>query len=368
MERNTTIAPLHYSPDLEKPTPQEEEDIAAILKSMAAIGASLDDHYRHAVRSVHTKNHGIAVGELTIESNLAPHLAQGLFATPKTFPVLARFSTNPGDILPDSVSTARGLALKIVGIENEAMVAGHENESTQDFLFVDGPVLGAVGPGDFRKQMELFEKHLNDPVQLKEAISAGSRAANGVLTAIGKPSTLLATMGGHPAEHPLGAQFFNQAPVRYGDYVAKFSLVPESPELKALTGTKIEYTEFSALREIIANYFATNGGTWLLKVQLAADLEKTPIEDMSKPWKESDAPFETVARLTLPPQPTDSPQRRAYADDKISFDPWHALEAHRPLGGIQRARRVAYRTLAKERFDRNDHPFTEPRSKDDLPA
>jgi len=63
----------------------------------------------------------------------------------------------------------------------------------------------------------------------------------------------------------------------------------------------------------------------------------------------------------------DSPQRRAYADDRISFDPWHALEAHRPLGGIQRARRIAYRTLAKERFERNDRSFAEPRSAADLP-
>jgi hypothetical protein len=28
---------------------------------------------------------------------------------------------------------------------------------------------------------------------------------------------------------------------------------------------------------------------------------------------------------------------------RFSFDPWHAIEAHRPLGAIMRARAVAYR-------------------------
>jgi hypothetical protein len=27
---------------------------------------------------------------------------------------------------------------------------------------------------------------------------------------------------------------------------------------------------------------------------------------------------------------------------RLSFDPWHAGEEHRPLGGIMRARRVTY--------------------------
>ncbi|WP_418955610.1 hypothetical protein [Streptomyces tritici] len=33
--------------------------------------------------------------------------------------------------------------------------------------------------------------------------------------------------------------------------------------------------------------------------------------------------------------------RRRYADDVLSFSPWHALEAHRPLGSIMRSRRAA---------------------------
>jgi len=33
----------------------------------------------------------------------------------------------------------------------------------------------------------------------------------------------------------------------------------------------------------------------------------------------------------------------------VSFDPWHALEEHRPLGGMMRARKYAYFAAGKNR-------------------
>ena len=39
--------------------------------------------------------------------------------------------------------------------------------------------------------------------------------------------------------------------------------------------------------------------------------------------------------------------------ENMSFSPWHALEEHRPLGGINEARRRIYRDLSKFRHDQN---------------
>lgn len=157
-------------------------------------------------------------------------------------------------------------------------------------------------------------------------------------------------------------------PSRYGDHGAKFSLAPESFELKALAGKRLDVSAFSALQSAIAKYFAAAGGTWLLRVQLAVDLERTPIEDASMTWDEKDAPFETVGRLVLPPQVTDSAERRVYGDDLVAFDSWHAMAAHRPLGGIERARAAAYGPLSEYRFARNVREKHEPKSAADLPA
>jgi len=364
----TDPEPLRYSPDLESGPPDEAADITAIVNVMRRIAEKSDDRYRHSVRSVHAKNHGIAVGRLDIDAGLPTRLAQGLFSKPGSYAVLVRFSTNPGDLLPDAVSTARGLALKIVGIDGAEMVAGHEDAATQDFLFVDAPTLGAVGPAEFRKQMELFERHLADPKELKVAVSTGARALQGVLSALGQESVAVASLGGHPNTHPLGETYYTQVPCRYGDHVAKLSLEPESFELKALTGKKVDVSDFSALQEAIAKFFAAAGGTWRLRVQLAVDLERTPIEDASVTWDERQAPFETVGRLVLGTQVTDSAERRVYGDDLVAFSPWHSLAAHRPLGGIQRARAAAYGPLSDYRFARNVREKHEPKTAADLPG
>ena len=43
----------------------------------------------------------------------------------------------------------------------------------------------------------------------------------------------------------------------------------------------------------------------------------------------------------IAPQVFETPERMKEAEE-LSCDPWHALAAHRPLGGINRARREVY--------------------------
>jgi hypothetical protein len=69
---------------------------------------------------------------LEVDAGLPAELAQGLFAKPRRYPVVIRISTIPGDILDDSVSTPRGMAVKVIGVEGERL-EGSENDVTQDF-------------------------------------------------------------------------------------------------------------------------------------------------------------------------------------------------------------------------------------------
>lgn len=55
-------------------------------------------------------------------------------------------------------------------------------------------------------------------------------------------------------------------------------------------------------------------------------------------------PFTAVARLELPPQPVVAGRGRDTA-----FTPWNALAAHRPLGELNRLRRVTYAASAARR-------------------
>jgi len=97
------------------------------------------------------------------------------------------------------------------------------------------------------------------------------------------------------------------------------------------------------------------------------DLERMPVEDASVRWPENESSYLSVARLALPKQEAYSPARQPYFDDVLAFRPAHALEAHRPLGSIMRARLKTYAALSAFRHGRNGTPEREPRSIDEVP-
>jgi catalase len=100
---------IRYSQTVEVKQPDEERLIREIVDSVARQGQKVFDKHRHAMRGAHAKSHGGLKGELRIYDNLPVHLAQGLFCQPRTYPVMIRFSTVPGDIMPDGLSCFRGI-------------------------------------------------------------------------------------------------------------------------------------------------------------------------------------------------------------------------------------------------------------------
>lgn len=358
---------LSYSDSVETAIPNEEQVFDELAATMRHIAEIIGDRARHAARAVHAKSHGLLKAELTVSEGLPEHLAQGLFSKPATYPAIMRFSTNPGDMLPDSISTPRGLAVKVIGVEGE-MLAGHEGNVTQDFVFVNAKDFGIPDAAAFLKQLKLLEGHVTDSQTLKQAVSSTARIAEETLEVFGKQSAALIGFG-HPETHILGETFASLAALRYGNYVAKIAFAPASENLKALTHKHLDHPkDYSALRDAIVKFFETETAVWDVQVQLATDLAKTPVEDASVAWPEDLSPFVTVGQLTARPQPAYSPERRVFVDEVLSMNPWHGLAAHRPLGNIMRARRKAYKASSAFRHGSNVRPATEPRSIDELPA
>jgi hypothetical protein len=79
-------------------------------------------------------------------------------------------------------------------------------------------------------------------------------------------------------------------------------------------------------------------------VQFYVDRRRTPIEDTSIPWDEKASPPLRVAQLRIPSCDLrqDHVQAQSQAIDRLAFSPWQGLAAHRPLGSVMRARRIAY--------------------------
>jgi hypothetical protein len=362
------LSPLLFNPSFEAIEADEAETTAALVETLRGISETTFKDYGHAVRSVHAKSHGLLRGEMTVPSGLSPALAQGAFARPGTYPVVMRFSTAPGDILDDSVSAPRGLALKIVGVEGERL-PGSENELTQDFLMVNGPAFAAPNPKAFLKNLKLLAKTTDAPQGLKKAVSATLRGAEAVVESVGGKSATLTSLGGQPLTHILGDSYYTQAPFLYGRYVAKLSLAPVSPGLRALNGVKVDVGgKPNALRDATTEFFARESGEWEVRVQLCTNLDTMPIEDASVAWPEDESPYVAVARILVKRQPAWTEARSVAIDGALAFSPWHGLAAHRPLGGIMRVRKAAYEMSASFRASHNRCPVREPRTLDDLPA
>ena len=83
------------------------------------------------------------------------------------------------------------------------------------------------------------------------------------------------------------------------------------------------------------------------------------VENSMVEWKEKDAPFHKVATITIPRQTFATPERDKFGEN-LSFTPWHALPQHRPLGAVNRVRRVVYQTGSKLRHELNGTVPREP--------
>lgn len=145
-----TVVPLRFEPSFEK-IPDDEAETSKELAQTTPRDAE-DDRARYGSCEPKRPRQGawLLRGQLTVFDGLPPALTQGAFQRPAVFPAYLRFSTNPGDLLDHKVSTPRGLAVKIMGVEGPRLTRS-EGALTQDFaLSITPNALGAGhdhGPG-----------------------------------------------------------------------------------------------------------------------------------------------------------------------------------------------------------------------------
>jgi hypothetical protein len=353
---------VRYTPDVEQPEDDEDATAQGLVETLQSISEQTLADGGHVMRSVHAKAHGILVGELKVAPALPEYLAQGLFATAAIYPIVMRFSTIPGDILDDSVSTPRGLAIKIIGVAGDRL-EGSELDVTQDLVLVNGPAFGAPSAKKFLATLKLLAKTTDRAEGLKKVISGALRGVQRVIVGVTRvPSPTIATLGGQPETHILGESFYSQAPVRYGNYIAKLAVVPVSSELTALVQAPLNLNGVpNGLRDAVVEFFHHHSGTWEVRAQLCTDLDEMPVEDASKVWPEKKSPYRAVARITVKPQTAWSEARATAVDDGMSFSPWHGLAAHRPLGSIMRVRKLAYEMGRRFRSEHGGRTIEEPK-------
>ncbi|MEO8442768.1 MAG: hypothetical protein ABI547_09790, partial [Betaproteobacteria bacterium] len=103
-----------------------------------------------------------------------------------------------------------------------------------------------------------------------------------------------------------------------------------------------------------------------VRVQLQTDPHLMPVENAGVLWPERLSPRVSVATLRIPRQKFNSPEQIAFAR-RLSYNPWHCIAEHRPLGNQSRARRRLYYELSKFRHDMNQVPHYEPDGAETFP-
>ena len=334
------------------PVPAQEEIPAgetAMTQDILQTAIKIVDQHRdntRYLRDAHAKAHGCVKAEVAVLQNLDPTLRQGVFAEPgKTWQAVMRLSN--GNAYPqfDSLRDARGMALKLLDVPGTQLMPSQQGRSEQDFVMFNHPNFFVSDVAEYRqnigaqadgqKVMAFFPSLDPRSWQIRHLFIA------------------LATLA-PPPPSPTQTTYFSVSPYKFGAANAKYRVAPDPDSCPAYTLPAQNEALPNFLRSALNQQLSRDRvpACFVLQIQRQNANRYMPIEDTSIEWKESDAPFETVARVTIPAQDFDTPGENL-ACDNLSFNPWHGIKEHQPIGGINRLRKAVYEAVSQYRHARN---------------
>lgn len=295
------------------------------LQSKRAAGGALD-------RALHSKANLGVEAEFEVLASAPEEARVGMFATPKKYAALVRFSNGAGKRQSDKKLDVRGVAVKLFGVDGKKVIPGLEDETTQDFLAIRTPVV----PMRDAKEFMAIVRASTTPALLPLRILGSLGPVNGF-------KLLKRAIAGLKAPQlPLAStSFYSALPIKYGDFAVQYAFTAkEAPSIKLTTATQ--------LGDELAEHLRKTAVSYDFQIRFYQDPASTPIEDSSVEWS---SPWLTVGKLTLPVQDPASARGAKVTElvEKLGFDPWHARADLRPLGNIMRARNAAYRVSTQAR-------------------
>jgi len=334
------------------PVSAEEQipaDESARTQAIIQTAIRVVDRHREStryLRDAHAKAHGCVKAEVQVPADLSADLRQGVFAEPgKTWQALIRLSN--GNAYPqfDSIRDARGMALKLLDVPGKQLLPGQQGRNEQDFVMFSHPNF-------FVSDVAEYQQNIDAQAEGKRVLAFFPNW-NPTTWQVRHLFIALATLAPAP-DSPTQTTYFSVSPYKFGNDNAKFRVAPDPqscPEY-ALPQQNDDLPNF--LRSALIQQLSTDRvpACFVLQIQRQNAHLYMPIEDTSIEWKESDAPFQTVARIRIPAQDFDTLEQNIACDNQ-SFSPWHGLEAHRPIGGINRLRKAVYDAVSDYRHSRN---------------
>jgi hypothetical protein len=324
----------------ERVLPGEDACVASIIEDM---GGYMRAHYQPGgyQRAGNTKTHGIVRGELTIRDDVPPSMRHGIFATARAYRAWVRFG-GPGPASPPDIDDVGVLSIgiKLVGVDGPKLL--DDEKFTQDFTGISTPTFTTPNVIENRK----LQKHIRAGTPLFYFLTHPLDGAMSGLWARTQTS-------------PLETEYWSCVPYLLGEGQAmQYMLRPRSRRRTRVPRLPFRPPD-NYLRDAMVKTLASEDVELDFYVKVQTDAFAMPIENASVRWPDSLAPWVPVAVLRLPRQTFDSPAQLAFANN-LSFNPWHCIAEHRPLGNQNRGRRAIYETLSQFRQQMNATPHVEP--------
>jgi hypothetical protein len=143
---------------------------------------------------------------------------------------------------------------------------------------------------------------------------------------------------------PLELRYGSTTPYQFGPRVVKYSVRPQIDSPTPIQSRP----DADYLRLAMARTLAQREARFDFLVQIQTDAERMPIEDPRVVWDEFSSPFVKLATIRIPAQEFDTESQRVLGEN-MHFTPWHSLPEHRPLGGVNRGRKVIYEEMSRFR-------------------
>jgi Catalase len=304
---------------------QYTEDVLLRLKNQL-----IADHPSGTMpRDAHPKMHGLVEAEFTVHNDLPDIYKIGVFAQAKTFKTWVRFSNANGAAQPDLKRDIRGIAIKLTQIEGDKLTDEPDCLDDQDFLLISTDTFLCDGiqtfdgmvkaiQGSWWQKLCFFATH---PCVIWQLIKSFKVFAN-----------------------PLQIRYFSCTPYLLGEHAVKYCVTPALQTNDVIPPDPDD----NFLRIAMKQQLRTTSAEFVFGIQRQINPSSMPIEDASVLWKETLSPFVPVATLRILMQNFDTPERNRQGEN-MRFSPWHSLAVHRPLGSINRARRLVYHAISELR-------------------
>ncbi len=328
----------------ERALPDEEAWVDSIIESFRAQMSGLWKPGGFE-RGGNTKTHGIVRAELIVRDGLPEHLRRGIFAQPRAWRAWVRFSGPGPYVTPDIDDVGfMSISIKLMGVPGPKLM--DEERHTQDLFGVSTPTFVTQ---DVRSNAHLQKASLQN-ASIYHFLNWR------------EPHLLDLIMQGlwiKTQTSPFEAPYFSCVPYLLGPGQAmQYSVWPTSRRRTPVPRLPLrppdDYLRMAMVEALAAGEVALD-----LRVQLQTDPWRMPIENNGVLWPEKLSPRVSVATLRIPRQTFDSPAQLAFAK-RLSFNPWHCIAEHRPLGNQSRARKRMYWELSRLRHDMNAVAHYEP--------